>query len=198
MIPSKTLIFIIGPQAVGKMTVGQELSRVTGYKFMHNHQTIELLLPIFDFGSPSFQRLLFDFRLSIFEEVAASEMPGFIFSCMPDFDSVLDRGQTECYVAPFVRRGARVLFVELKASFEMRLERNRTEHRLNQKPSKREIEFSEKLLREGEEWRFRSKSGFPYSYPHLRINNEELSPQEVASEICAHFGLRADEAGRTN
>ena len=86
-----------------------------------------MLLPIFDYGSPSFQRLLFDFRVSLFEEVAASEISGFIFSCVSDFDSVLDRGQTECYVAPFVRRGARVLFVELEASFETRLERNGTE-----------------------------------------------------------------------
>ena len=191
----QTLIFIIGPQAVGKMTVGQQLSRATGYKFMSNHQTIELLLPIFDYGTPSFQRLLFDFRLSLFEEVAASKVPGFIFSCVSDFDSVLDRGQTQCYIAPFARRGARVLFVELEASFATRLERNRSEHRQQQKPSKRDTAFSEKLLRKGEEDRFKSKSGFPYAYPHLKINNETLAPQEVAGEICAHFELEADEVG---
>ena len=195
MTTPQTLIFIIGPQAVGKMTVGQQLSRATGYKFMSNHQTIELLLPIFDYGTPSFQRLLFEFRVSLFEEVAASEMPGFIFSCVSDFDSALDRGQTECYLAPFARRGARVLFVELEASFATRLERNGTEHRQYHKPSKRDTAFSEKLLRKGEEDRFKSKSGFPYAYPHLKINNENLSPQEVAREICAHFGLEADEVG---
>ena len=189
MATSPTLIFIIGPQAVGKMTVGQELSRATGFKFMSNHQTIELLLPIFDYGSPSFARLLFDFRVSIFEEVAASELPGFIFSCVPDFDSALDRGQTECYAAPFLRCGGRVLFVELEASLETRLERNRTPHRQTHKPSKRDVEFSEKLLREGEEFRSHSESIFPYAYPHLKINNETLSAQEVASEICVHFGL---------
>jgi hypothetical protein len=148
MATPKTLIFIIGPQAVGKMTVGQELSRATGYKFMHNHQTIDLLLPVFDYGSPAFQRLLFDFRMSIFEEVAASEIPGFIYSSVPDFNSVLDRGQNECYAAPFLRRGGRVLFVELEASFETRLDRNLTEHRLYHKPLKRNMEFSEQLLHE--------------------------------------------------
>ena len=66
-------------------------------------------------------------------------------------------------------------------------------HRGHHKPSKRDTAFSEKLLREAEEFRFKSKSGFPYSYPHLKINNENLSPQEVAWEICAHFGLNADE-----
>jgi hypothetical protein len=188
MATSKTLIFIIGPQAVGKMTVGQELSRATGYKFMHNHQTIDLLLPIFDYGTPSFQRLLFDFRVSLFEEVAASDLPGFIFSCVPDFDSDLDRGQNECYAAPFLRRGGRVVFVELEASFKTRLDRNLTEHRLHHKPFKRDTEFSEKLLRE-EEYRSKAASAFPYSYPHLKIINETLSPRDVVSQICAHFGL---------
>ena len=189
MATPQTLIFIIGPQAVGKMTVGHELSRATGYKFMSNHQTIEMLLPIFDFGTPSFRRLLFDFRVSIFEEVAASELPGFICSFVADFDSALDRGQTECYVAPFVRRGGRVLFVELEASLETRLERNRTEYRKLHKPSKRDNEFSERLIYGDEEERLNVISGFPYSYPHLKISNENLSPQEVVAKICEHFEL---------
>lgn len=187
----QTLIFIIGPQAVGKMTVGQELSRVTGLKFMSNHQTIDMLLPIFDYGTPSFRRLLFEFRVSIFEEVAALEGPGFIFSCVADFDSDLDRGQNECYAAPFLRRGGRVLFVELRSSLETRLARNISEHRLLNKPSKRDIVFSEKLLRDADEDNVNLQGDFPYSYPHLKIDNEFLSPQEVVSQICAHFSLQA-------
>ncbi|RYX85003.1 shikimate kinase [bacterium] len=189
MATPKTLVNIIGPQAVGKMTVGQELSRATGYKFMSNHQTIDMLLPIFEFGTPSFKRLLFDFRVSIFEEVAASDLPGFIFSYVPDFDSALDRGQTECYITPFLRRGGQVLFVELEASLPTRLERNLTEHRQQHKPSKRDTTFSEQLLLEGEECRSNSDGNFPYPHPHLKIINDALSPQEVASQICAHFGL---------
>ncbi len=171
------------------MTVGHELSRATGYKFMSNHQTIEMLLPIFEFGTPSFRRLLFEFRLNIFEEVAASELPGFICSFVPDFDSALDRGQTECYAAPFHRHGGRVLFVELEASLEKRLERNRTEYRQRHKPSKRDTEFSEQLIYNDEDERLNVVSGFPYSYPHLKINNENLSPGQVVAQICAHFKL---------
>ena len=194
MATSPTLLFIIGPQAVGKMTVGQELSRATGYKFMSNHQTIELLLPIFDYGTPSFRRLLFDFRMSIFEEFATGERPGLLFSCVSDFDSALDRAQTECYAAPFLRRGGRVLFAELEASFETRLERNRTPNRQEHKPSKRDVAFAEKLLREEEKFRTDSGSVFPYAYPHLKINNEALSPPQVVAEICAYFGLKGGEA----
>lgn len=41
-------IMIIGPQAVGKMTVAQELAKITGYKLFYNHITIEPLRLIFD------------------------------------------------------------------------------------------------------------------------------------------------------
>ena len=42
-------VTIIGPQAVGKMTVGQELSKMIGYKLLHNHMTIEMVRLIFDY-----------------------------------------------------------------------------------------------------------------------------------------------------
>ena len=38
-------VVIFGPQAVGKMTVGQEIEKITGLKLLHNHMTIELLEP---------------------------------------------------------------------------------------------------------------------------------------------------------
>ena len=44
-------VLICGPQAVGKMTVGQELSKITDFKFMHNHETIDLPLRFFPFKS---------------------------------------------------------------------------------------------------------------------------------------------------
>ena len=42
-------VLIIGPQAVGKMTVGQVLSKITGYKLLYNHMTIELVRLKFDY-----------------------------------------------------------------------------------------------------------------------------------------------------
>ena len=36
-------IMIVGPQVVCKMTVGQELSKITNLKLLHNHMTIEQL-----------------------------------------------------------------------------------------------------------------------------------------------------------
>jgi hypothetical protein len=45
------LVLLFGPQAVGKMTVGQELARITELKLFHNHMTIDLLEPYFLFQS---------------------------------------------------------------------------------------------------------------------------------------------------
>jgi hypothetical protein len=35
-----TLVIIFGPPAVGKMTVGLELERLTGFRLLHNHMTV--------------------------------------------------------------------------------------------------------------------------------------------------------------
>ena len=45
------LVIIFGPQAVGKMTAGQELEKITGLKLFHNHMTNDLVSCFFDYGS---------------------------------------------------------------------------------------------------------------------------------------------------
>ena len=77
--PAPTLVFVVGPGAVGKMTVGTELAARTAMKLFHNHHTIDLVLRFFPFGSPPFNRLVGEFRRRIIEEVAASDLPGLIF-----------------------------------------------------------------------------------------------------------------------
>ncbi|MCX5443815.1 hypothetical protein [Streptomyces sp. NBC_00063] len=75
-----TLLYIVGPPAVGKATVGHEIATRTGLRLFHNHMAIEPVLRFFDFGSPAFVRLVDGFRQSLIEEVAASDLPGLIFT----------------------------------------------------------------------------------------------------------------------
>ena len=58
-------ILIFGPQAVGKMTVGQELQKITGLKLFHNHMTLVTFLFTDIEGSTSFnyQLLIFNDQL---------------------------------------------------------------------------------------------------------------------------------------
>jgi hypothetical protein len=54
------LVFIVGPPAVGKMTVGYALAARTGLRLFHNHHTIDLVLRFFPYGTPAFGRLVLE------------------------------------------------------------------------------------------------------------------------------------------
>src|ERR1700682_185573 len=74
------LIFISGLPGVGKLTVAKELSAFTGYKLFHNHLVVDLLLSVFEFGSPQFIELRESIWLSVFEQACRAGLPGLIFT----------------------------------------------------------------------------------------------------------------------
>src|SRR5580658_6020327 len=78
------LIFIYGLPATGKLTVAQELIAITGYKLFHNHLVVDLLLTVFEFGSPEFVALREEMWLSVFEQACRSQLPGLIFTFAPE------------------------------------------------------------------------------------------------------------------
>ncbi len=184
-----TLIFIIGPPAVGKMTVGLELSALTGIPLFHNHLSIEAVLPVFDFGTEPFNRLVSGFRDRMFIEAAESELPGLIFTVVWAFDHPEDLNFIEKQKSVFESRGGRAVFVELWADLDTRLERNNTEVRLAAKPSKRDVEESGKrLLSTDQQYQLNSEGNFPFPN-HLWIDNTRLSPRIVAEQIVEHFSV---------
>lgn len=184
------LVFVIGPAAVGKMTVGMELARRTGLKLFHNHQTIELVLQYFAWGTPPFVRLLQEFRRRIFEEVAASDLPGLIFTYVWAFDLPGDHADIASYAEIFQRSGGRVSYVELEAPQHVRLARNETPLRLEHKPTKRDLAWSRQNLIEMDE-RYELSSGdrFAGRSDWLKIDNTALAADEVAERVIAHFDL---------
>ncbi len=185
------LLFLIGPPAVGKMTVGHELARLTGLRLFHNHLSIEPVLRFFDYGTASFVRLVEDFRRGVFEEVARSKLPGLIFTFVWAFDLPSEAAAVKQYAAPFQERGGRVLFSELHAELEERLRRNETEFRLAEKPSKRDVELSRRRLLEHERaHRFQSDGEHDADENWLRIDTTQLQPEDVANIIASHFALR--------
>jgi hypothetical protein len=185
----KTLVVLIGPPAVGKMATGRALEELTGYPLFHNHMTIELVLPFFDFGSEPFSRLVSEFRRRIFAEVAASDLSGLIFTWVWAFNEPSDRAFMDEVKELFSRSGSRVVFVELWADLETRLARNRTGLRLQEKASKRDLDASEARLLEAEaRYRMTSDGDFPFD-EHLWIDNTGAEPEDVAQRIVEHFSL---------
>ncbi len=72
----------------------------------------------------------------------------------------------------------------------MRLHRNETLHRMERKPSKRDVEWSKAdLLREAENHRLNSEAGEVWFKNHIKIDNSDLSPDEAADIVINKFGL---------
>lgn len=183
-------IIIFGPLAVGKMTVGQELEKITDLKLFHNHITIEMILPYFDMKSPSFKSLVDIFRIKMFEEVAKSDMPGLIFTYVWELDAKNDCDFINTIVDIFEQENATVCYVELEASVEERLKRNRSPNRLKYKPSKNDFEASEKELLETDDNHILNtgKNGLK-SENHLKVDNTNLNAVAVAKMIVERFNL---------
>lgn len=185
-------VVIFGPPAVGKMTVGHELSKITGFRLFHNHMTIELVLNFFNFGEPQFEALVSEFRQRVFEEVATSDLPGLIFTFVWAVEHEAEREYVERSCDIFRDKGAGVYFVELQADLEKRLRRNETEFRLSQKASKRDIESSRKrLLDDDEKYKMNSDGDSFIKDNYLKIDNTKLSAAETARIISDEFAFKA-------
>lgn len=186
------LLFIFGGHAAGKMTVGQAVSRITPMKLFHNHMTIEPVIELFGtYNGAVTERL----RQVVFEEFAKTDNYGLIFTFIWAFDVPYDTAYVRRLTQLYEDAGAQVDYVELIAPQDIRLERNRTENRLKEKPSKRDVALSEQRFLSAEErYRVVSEPGevceklgcAPERY--LRIDNTSLTPDEAAEMIVRHFG----------
>jgi hypothetical protein len=184
------LVIIFGPHAVGKMTVGQELAKITGLKLFHNHMTIELVANFFSYGTAQGKRLVSLFRQEIFEEVSKSDLDGLIFTYMWAFDEKSDWDYIDNVCSLFESRGSEVYFVELEADFDVRIERNKTPNRLENKPTKRDIQWSENSFRKLEnKYRLNSYENEIQRKNYVKINNTDIPPEEVACTIKDLFKL---------
>lgn len=105
------LIFIYGLPATGKLTVARELAAMTDYKLFHNHIVVDLLLSVFDFGTPAFVELREEIWLSVFEQACRSQLPGLIFTFAPE--GTVRPGFVDEVVRTVGREGGDVGFVEL-------------------------------------------------------------------------------------
>lgn len=181
------LLFLFGDAAVGKMTVGQELMKLTGLRLFHNHMTIEPVLEIFgQYNTTAINRL----RQVIFEEFAKTENYGMIFTFMWAFDQRSDWEYVEQIKSIFQPYGTEFYYVELVAPLEVRLERNATENRLQNKASKRDVETSnQRLLRDDSNYRLESRDGEIPFENYMKIDNSNLSPALAAQKIKERFHL---------
>ena len=184
------LVLIIGPQAVGKMTVGQELAKLTGYKLFYNHMTIEMVRLIFDYDKNVYERMNRLIRYEIFKEFAKSNEKGIIITRCFDFGKEFkeEKAETDNWMRLFEKS----YVIELETSLEERLKRNKTANRLRHKASKRDFEWSERdLLKSMEKHRLNSEpdEGNKIFKNYLKIVNTNIPAIDVAKIIKERFNL---------
>ena len=179
------LLLICGNSAVGKMTVGQELTKITPFRLMHNHMMIEPVLEVFgDFRGDVIQKL----RSIILEEFGKTDNYGLIFTYMMAFDMPSEYEYVQRVKETLGVTEEDVYYVELVAPQNIRLQRNVTENRLQHKASKRDISASNaRLIRDDENHRMESLPGEIDSPRYLRIDNSNLTPEDTAQIIKEHF-----------
>lgn len=181
------LLFIIGDAAVGKMTVGQELMKITELRLFHNHMTIEPVIEIFGRYDG---KTISEIREVIFKNYAASDNYGMIFTLMMDFDLPSEWEYLDHVKGIFEPYGTDFYYVELIAPQEIRLKRNISENRLKNKASKRDIETSnQRLINDDKNHRCVSYEGEINFDNYLRIDNSDKAPDEVAQMIKEAFKL---------
>ena len=181
------LLFLIGNSSVGKMTVGQELTKITPFRLFHNHMMIEPVLEVFgQFRGDIIQKL----RHVIFEEFAKTDNYGLVFTFMWAFDMPSDWEYLEKVKSIFGLPEEDVYYVELIAPQEVRLQRNSTENRLKNKASKRDIEASNaRLIRDDQNYRCESLPGEITFTNYYRLENVNISPEHAAQIIKDNFSF---------
>ena len=184
------LIIISGPQAVGKMTVGENLRDKIGYSLMVNHDSIEVSDKVFERGSDAQKEFNQAIRVAAFNAAIKYDID-MIFTVMIAYNYPEEIEYLNSLKEMFEATGGTFYYVELEADLETRLARNTTPHRLELKQSKRDIEWSTNdLLNSVEKYKLNTDEGEKLFPNHLKINNTNLSPDEVTEIIIKEFKLK--------
>lgn len=109
------MLFIYGAPASGKLTIGREVARRSGYALFHNHLIMDALLAVFRFGSPEFVRLREQFWTDTIQAAARSGR-SLVFTFCPE--PTVDAGLPERLEALVQQAGGTVSFIRLTVSEE--------------------------------------------------------------------------------
>ena len=174
------LLFIYGSPAVGKLTVANEVAKLTGFKVFHNHLSIDCIEPVFEFGSKSFCKLIEIIRVETVAEAARVRQDLIYTFC---YAKDLDDAHVEKITKVVEDAGGEVCFVLLKA------DRNELDRRV--------VEDSRKKM--GKAKTVEMMDFFHETYDLLSpvperesliIDNTNLSAAETARKIILHFGIQ--------
>lgn len=172
------LVFIFGPAAAGKLTIGQALRELTGLRLFHNHLVVDTLLEVFPFGSPSFVRLREQIWLSVFEAAAKDDIST-IFTFAPE--ATVDPSFIDKTASTIRNAGGEVCFVKLDCPVDV------IESRLS-RPSRQPF-LKIKSVAVFRDLREKHAYRFPDLPAGLTLDTSTMQPSESARKICEYFQI---------
>lgn len=176
------LLVIFGPAAVGKATVGRIVASKTDFKLFHNHMIMDGIIDLFGIESPSENRLSKLVRKEVIKEAAESGI-NLIFTYAWDFGS--EKGQTNisAFKEEYESRGGEVIFVELTAPLDTRLERAESPERKKTKthaPDAKRLIYLDTIID--------YQSPRPFFYENFTsIDTTDKNAEMVAGEVISYL-----------
>lgn len=180
------LVLIYGPPGAGKLTVAQELQKVTSFKLLHNHLVTDLCETIFEFGTPTRADLNLSIRSTVVEVAAKNGVNGIIFTLSYYAGPQMERANYAMghFVALMKRIGGEACFVRLSCDQEELEKRVVSPSRIGTKKVTDIAKFK-KILREE-----LPCAEIPRNIAEsLHIDNTSVSPQDAAIMIQKAYQL---------
>lgn len=178
------VLFIHGPIASGKYTIARELSDAIKLPLFHNHLTVDLVLALFEFGSPAFISLREEIWIAAFKAAAETER-SFIFTFCPE--ATVRPQFIEDAKSIIEAYGGTIDYIELKCSESVIEERIENESRAAF-AKLHSVEFYKQLRDEG-------TFHFPsLPEPLLVIHTDRATPQRAVQMIVEKLDNRKQNA----
>ena len=160
--------------------MARELAELTGLPLFHNHLAVDVLTPLFEFGSASFVKLRELIWLSVFQEAAKNDL-SLIFTFAPE--RTVRPSFIQDTITTIEARGGVVQFVRLTC------DAGNIERRLTS-PSRAEFGKLQSL----DQYRTLTRAG-AFDYPELpaglTIDTGAVSPREAAVAIRSFLAREA-------
>jgi len=175
------LIFIYGPPASGKLTIAEELSKLTGISLFHNHLTRDLVQDIYGDELEANYDLVDKLRIDVFEYCAQKGKDlifTYVYGGLGGDEETIIKDQVDAVES----HGGKVEFVELVANEEELLRRVGNESR-----SKHKKLLDPNVLQKFLNAERQQSISFSNAY---RIDTSFTPPKESAKLIATKIGLK--------
>jgi broad-specificity NMP kinase len=175
------IVFIYGPPGVGKLTTAKELAKLTGYRVLHNHLTVDLVTAVFDFRDPIAARLVNKYRLDMVKNAAEAKVNGLILTMSYARIEGDDKWIKDLIKMAKTHKSI-IYFVQLYADKSTLEKRIKLESRRHYKKIKN-VKLLNSLMAK---YDLISSINFVES---LKINNQKIPAKRVAKEIKRVYRL---------